>query len=79
VSEASPQKAPATDLANFVKKREVATAAFCDPRPTATPVSAAALQGVGLFAFTTGAGLDDDNGSAWPGSAFNESSVESVA
>jgi len=39
-------KAPAIDLLMRVKKPAVATAAFCDPRPTATPVLAAVSQGV---------------------------------
>src|SRR5262249_10104134 len=43
--------APAIALLTRLKQPAVATAAFCDPRPTAKPLSAAALHGVGVFAF----------------------------
>src|SRR5262245_26900699 len=44
------QKAPAMDLPRREKNPAVATAAFCDPRPTETPAPAAAPHGVRGFA-----------------------------
>ena len=57
------------DEASFLPKREkkpaVATAAFCDPRPMATPASAAALHGVGEFS-AAGAGIAASASAARP-------------
>jgi hypothetical protein len=39
------QKDRAIDLPSLEKTPAVATAAFCDPRPTCTPASATALHG----------------------------------
>jgi hypothetical protein len=44
------QKLLAIDFPSLLKNPAVATAAFCEPRPTLTPAPAAAPHGVSLFA-----------------------------
>ena len=63
------------DLPSRLKKPAVATAAFCDPRPTLTPASAATPHGVtfdgGWPVALTVSGVRPVTGACMPGSAVS--------